>query len=226
MKCIAGTAASTFRGTIVFALLIIFIIALSLPAAAFASSGVKGEIKAAIDKLSKAYKNKDLRGVMAMYAKGSETLVIGSGQDEKAVGHEAIRKVYEKDFTLWKMNTAMDYKIYSLATSGKIAWLAADLSATYVTTEGVLDVAGRFTAVMKKTGKNWQFVQTHFSFPSDPPQAVVLDFIKIDTNKDGKLDVRELSVVIKGFTAENFRKLDTDNDSYLSDEEFRAIWGR
>lgn len=225
-KYTAGMVSSAFRGIVVCAFIILFIMALSLPAAASASSGVKGEVKAAMDKLSKAYKNKDLKGVMAMYAKGSGTLVIGSGKEETAAGHKAIKKVYEKDFELWKLNTVMDYKIHALASSGKVAWLAADLSATFITRDGVLDVAGRFTAVMKKTGKNWQFVQTHFSFPSDPPQVVVLDFIKLDTNKDGKLDVQELSVIIKGFTAEDFRKLDTDKDSFLSDEEFRAIWGR
>jgi len=226
MKYRGNTESSHVRGVISFLILILFLISLSFPAAVSASSGTKGEIKAAMDKLSKAYKNKDLKGVMAMYAKGSGTLVIGSGKEEKAVGYEAIKKVYEKDFTLWKMNTAMDYKIYALSSSGKVAWLAADMSATFITRDGVLDVAGRFTAVMRKTGKNWQFVQTHFSFPADPPMVIVMDFQKLDTNKDGKLDLQELSVVIKGFTAEDFKKLDLNNDGFLSDEEFRAIWGR
>ena len=226
MKYTGKTVTSHFRGVISFAILILFLISVSFPAAVSAASKTEGEIKAAMNKLSKAYKNKDLKGVMAMYAKGSGTIVIGSGKEENAVGHEAIKKLYEKDFTLWKMNTAMDYKIFSLSSSGKVAWLAADMSAAFITNDGVIDVAGRFTAVMKKTGKNWQFVQTHFSFPADPPQVIVLDFKQLDTNKDGQLDVKELTVIIKGFTAEDFKKLDTNGDDFLSDEEFRAIWGR
>jgi len=226
MKYRGNTETSPVRGIIAFSILILFLLSLSFPAAVFAASKTEGEIKAALGKLSGAYKNKDLKGVMAMYAKGAGTLTIGSGKEEKALGYEAVKKVYEKDFTLWIMNTAMDYKIHALSSAGKVAWLAADLSATYITRDGILDVAGRFTAVLKKTGKNWQFVQTHFSFPADPPQVIIIDFQKLDTNKDGKLELRELSVVIKGFTAQDFKKLDVNNDNYLSDEEFRAIWGR
>lgn len=226
MKYTDRTVNGHVRGVIVFAILILFLISLSFPAAASAAPGIKGEIKATMDKLNKAYKNKDIKGVMAMYAKGSGTIVIGSGKEEKAVGYEAVKKVYEKDFTLWKMNTAMDYNIYALSSSGRTAWLAADLSATFITQDGVIDVAGRFTAVLKKSGKKWQFAQTHFSFPANAPQVMVLDFQKLDTNKDGKLDLQELTVVIKGFTAEDFKKLDMNNDNFISDEEFRAIWGR
>jgi ketosteroid isomerase-like protein len=226
MKYTGKTVTSHFRGVISVAILILFLISLSFPAAVSAASKAEGEIKAAIDKLNKAYKNKDIKGVMAMFAKGPGTTVIGSGKEEIAVGYEAIKKVYEKDFTLWTMNTAINYKIYDLSSSGRAAWLAADMSATFITKDGVIDIAGRLTAVLKKTGKNWQFVQTHFSFPADPPQVIVLDFKQLDTNNDGKLDVKELSVIIKGFTAEDFKKLDMNNDGFLSDEEFRAIWGR
>jgi ketosteroid isomerase-like protein len=226
MKHTDKTVTSHIRGVISFVILILFLISVSFPAAVCASSKTEGEIKAAIDKLHKAYKNKDIKGVMAMYVKGPGTLVIGSEKEENAVGYEAVKKIYETDFTLWKMNTAMDYRIYALSSSGKIAWLAADLSATFVTKDGVIDIAGRFTAVLKKTGKNWQFAQTHFSLPANPPQVIVLDFKQLDTNKDGKLDFRELSIVIKGFTAEDFKKFDTNDDGFLSDEEFRAIWGR
>lgn len=226
MKYTGKTVTSHFRGVIAFAILILFLISLSVPAAVSASSRTGGEIKAAMDKLNKAYKNKDIKGVMAMYAKGPGTIVIGSGKEENAAGYEAIKKLYQKDFTLWKMNTFMDYKIFSLSSSGRVAWLAADMSATFITNEGVIDIAGRFTAVLKKSGKKWQFAQTHFSFPANPPQVMVLDFQKLDTNKDGKLELQELTVVIKGFTAEDFKKLDMNNDNFLSDEEFRAIWGR
>jgi ketosteroid isomerase-like protein len=226
MKYTDKTVTSHFRSVISFVILILFLISLSVPAAVSAASKTEGEIKAAMDKLNKAYKNKDIKGVMAMYAKGPGTIVIGSGKEENAVGHEAIKKLYEKDFTLWKMNTAMDYKIFSFSSSGKVAWLAADMSATFITNDGMIDITGRFTAVLKKSGKNWQFVQTHFSFPADPPQVMVLDFMQLDVNKDGKLDVKELTVVIKGFTAEDFKKLDVNNDDFLSDEEFRALWGR
>jgi ketosteroid isomerase-like protein len=225
MKHSSKATANDSKGTFLFIVLVLFVFSLSLTATASAAAKTEGEIKAAMDKMNKAYKAKDLKGVMAMFAKSPAVAVIGSGK-EKAVGYDAVRKIYEKDFTFWKMVTALDYKIFALSSSGKAAWLAADMSATYITGDGVVDVAGRFTAVLKKTGKNWQFVQTHFSFPADAPKVVVMNFKQIDTNQDGKVDFREINVVIKGLTAEDFKKLDTNNDNYLSDEEFKAIWGR
>lgn len=212
------------KGALSLAILALFVIALSLPSTAIAASKVKGQLGAAIEKLNGAYKNKDIKGVMAMYAKDPAVTAIGTVKDEKVVGPDAVKALYERDFNNFIDVKKMAYKIISFGSSGKIAWLAADMSATFVTKDGEMDIAGRLTAVLKKTGKKWQFVQTHFSFPVAAPQVIVMDFKQVDVNKDGKIDYKELSMVIKGLTAEDFRKYDKNNDGYLSDEEFQTIW--
>lgn len=226
MKHSKYAALSYSRSVLFFAILFPVLIFFVFSAPVSAASKTDDEIKAAIDKFTDSYKQKDIAGVMAMYVKSPSTLVIGSGKDEKFLGYAAIKAVYEKDFASWKEITAMNYKIISLSTTGRVAWLAADLSGTYIMKEGPVNVAGTFTAVLKKTGAKWQFAQTHFSLPSDIPMVIVMDFKQIDANQDGKIDYKELSVVIKGLTPEQFKQYDKNNDGYLNEEELRAIWGR
>ncbi len=224
MKHRSRRSDSYLKGVLSIAILTLFLIAVSLPATAVAASKIEGQLGAAIEKLNGAYKSKDIKGVMAMYAKDPAVTAIGTVKDEKVVGPAAVKALYERDFNNFITVKKMAYKIISCGSSGKAAWLAADMSATFVTKDGEMDIAGRLTAVLKKTGKKWQFVQTHFSFPVEVPKVIVMDFKQVDVNKDGKIDYKELSMVIKGLAVEDFRKYDKNSDGYLSDEEFQALW--
>ena len=214
------------KAAVACTIVVCFLLALSLPTLLSAASKTEADIRAVLGTVEKTYKNRDIEGVMAMYVNDPSTTHIGAGKEQKAVGYEAVRKAYERDFAFWKENTRLEHKLLSWSSAGKVMWFAIDLSATFITKDGVMDTAGRFTAVMKKKGKKWQFAQTHYSFPIDAAKVVVLEFKQVDTNQDGRLEYKELSVVIKGLTAEQFRKYDANKDGYLSDEEFRAIWGR
>jgi Ca2+-binding EF-hand superfamily protein len=75
-------------------------------------------------------------------------------------------------------------------------------------------------------------VQTHFSEAARP---ITITFEEIDVNKDGKIDYREMTIVIRGMTPEQFNALDRNKDGvitkdeyqgYMTDEEMQAVWAR
>ncbi|MFA5181571.1 MAG: nuclear transport factor 2 family protein [Syntrophales bacterium] len=202
--------------------------------AAKASPKVEGEIKAVLKKHSEFYKAKDLKGVMSLYAKGPDVISIGSEDGEEAIGSEQISAAYKKAFAVVADMKTISYSNLNISSSGNVAWVYIQIKASLIMSQGSkpVDVKGRFTAVLKKNGKQWQFVQAHFSEVAKP---VVITFEEIDVNKDGKIDYKEMSIVITGLTPEQFKALDKNKDGvitkgeyqgYMTDEEMKAVWAR
>ncbi|MCX5826551.1 MAG: nuclear transport factor 2 family protein [Deltaproteobacteria bacterium] len=210
--------------------------ALVMPAVteAKASPKVEGEIKAVLKKHGEFYKAKDLKGVMSLYAKGPDVISIGSEEGKDAIGYEQISAEYKKAFAAITELKIIDYSNLNISTFGNVAWVYIQLKASLIMAQGgkPVDIKGRFTAVLKKDGKQWQFVQTHFSEVAKP---VVITFEEIDVNKDGKIDYKEMTIVIKGMTPEQFNALDKNKDGvitkdeyqgYMTDEQMQAVWAR
>jgi ketosteroid isomerase-like protein len=210
--------------------------ALIVPAttAAKASPKLEGEIKTVLKKHSEFYKAKDLNGVMSLYAKGPDVISIGSEDGEEAIGSEQISAAYKKAFAAISDIKTVSYSNLNISASGNVAWVYLQIKASLIMSQGVkpVDVKGRLTAVLKKNGKQWQFVQAHFSEVAKP---VVITFEEIDVNKDGKIDYKEMTMVIQGMTPGQFNALDKNKDGvitkdeyqgYMTDEEMKAVWAR
>ena len=219
-----------------FLVMAMFVGALFMPAvaAAKASPKVEDEIKGVLKKHGEFYKAKDLKGVMSLYAKGPDVVSIGSEEGEEAIGYERIRAAYKEDFAAITELKNIGYSNLKISVSGDVAWVYAQLKAGLIMAQGSrsVDFTGRFTAVLKKNGKKWQFVQAHLSEVAKP---VVISFEEIDVNKDGKVDYKEMTMVIKGMTPEQFKTLDRNKDGvitkdeyqgYMTDEEMKAVWSR
>lgn len=211
-------------------------VALVMPAVAAAkvTPKVEGEIKAVLKKHGELYKAKDLKGIMSLYAKGPEVMSIGSEEGKVAIGYEQISAEYKKAFAAITDLKTISSSNFNMSVSGNIAWVYVQIKASLVLAQGgkPLDVKGHFTAVLKKDGKQWKFVQTHFSEVAKP---LVITFEEIDINKDGKIDYKEMTIVIQGMTQEQFNALDRNKDGvitkdeyqgYMTDEEMKAVWAR
>jgi ketosteroid isomerase-like protein len=209
-------------------------VALVMPAVAKATPKVEGEIKAVLKKHGELYKARDLKGIMNLYAKGPEVMSIGSEEGKVAIGQGQISAEYKKSFVAIAELKSISSSNFKMSVSGNVAWVYLQIKASLVLAQGgkPLDVKGHFTAVLKKDGKQWKFVQTHFSEVARP---LVITFEEIDVNKDGKIDYKEMTVVIPGMTPEQFKSLDRNKDGfitkdeyqgYMTDEQMQAVWAR
>jgi|GEM_PF-899660 len=219
-----------------FLVMAIVVASLVMPAitAAKTSPKVEGEIKAVLKKHGEFYKAKDLKGVMSLYAKGPDTISIGSEEGKVAIGYDQVSAEYQKAFAAVTELKSISSSNFNMSVSGNVAWVYVQIKAGLIMAQGgkPVDVKGLFTAVLKKDGKQWKFVQTHFSEVAKP---VVITFEEIDVNKDGKVDYKEMSIVIQGMTPEQFNALDRNKDGvikkdeyqgYMTDEEMKAVWAR
>ena len=198
------------------------------------SPKAEGEIKAVLKKHSEFYKTKDLKGIMSLYAKGPDVVSIGSEEGKDAIGYEQISAKYKKAFADITDIKLISYSNLSISVFGNVAWVYIQIKASLNMAQGgkPVDIKGRVTAVLKKDGKQWQFVQTHFSEATRP---ITITFEEIDINKDGKIDYKEMTIVIKGMTPEQFNALDKNKDGvitkdeyqgYMTDEQMQAVWAR
>lgn len=221
-----------------FLVMAMVVVSLVMPAGAAAKTSLKveGEIKAVLKKHGEFYKAKDLKGVMSLYAKSPDVISIGLVEGTDAIGYEQISAKYKKAFAEIDDLKSISYSNFDVSASGDVAWVYLQVKASLNMVQGgkPLDINGRFTAVLKKDNKvkQWKFVQTHFSEASKP---IVITFEEIDVNKDGKIDYKEMTMVIKGMTPEQFKALDKnkdgfvtkdEHDGYMTDEQMKAVWAR
>lgn len=155
----------------------------------------KMEITAVVNKLAETYKNKDIEGVMALYATGPDTIAIGADVEAgKLIGPQQIRAAYERDFSTLKEISSVEYKVISISSSANVAWLTADGFASVVENNETIKFCGRLTAVLKNINGKWLFVQTHWSFPLGAAPEYTTDV----SEQTGEKLVRQLWVDMKG----------------------------
>jgi ketosteroid isomerase-like protein len=147
--------------------LMVFPDSLSVPK----TSKTRKEIQTVMAKFTSSYRRKDIEGIMALYSNAPNTIALGTGKAGKCIGHEAIRRAYQKEFSEFKEIKAVGYENLSLFVSGEIAALAADTRVAAVRGHRTVTKSGRLTAILKRTDGNWFFLQTHFSPPSEQLNA-------------------------------------------------------
>ncbi len=198
--------------------------ALAAPQAAFAaSSRTADEAMLTFDRFIDLYIKKDLKGVMALH--DDSVTAIGTNLDEQFIGREAMSRAYARDFARIDRIKSIGWSVLSSGAQGSVAWVAADLRISCVIGGADRMVSGRLTAVLRKKGKNWLIVQTHYSLPADRivRMDALVTFGQIDVNGDGKISFEEIRIWIRDITPESFRNADRNGDGYLNREEYELL---
>lgn len=118
-----------------------------------------------LDKFAEYYSNRNLTGVLALFAQDPDLVMYGTGADEKRIGPAELREQVERD---WSQSDAISItrEWTSVSSAGPVAWVAADIAFNAKIGVEELSFPGRLTAVFENRGGTWLMVQSHFSFPS------------------------------------------------------------
>lgn len=165
---------SPFRRALTCFIFFLFVlISSSKDASGFMNYKYAPEIKAAVQKFSALYKRMDAKGIASIYLSDQDIVIVGAGKDQDNIGIEGAVPAYEKEFSFYKKINSLDFKINSMSSLGHICWISADVFGDVVLSNGSKSIiSGRFTAVLRKVGLKWLFIQTHFSIPADGPKRV------------------------------------------------------
>jgi len=123
----------------------------------------KAEVKATMLEYATAYKNRDIKGLLAVFS--PDICGFGSGPDEVVLGIDAFVRQVKRDMGQATVNGVVftDTQIFG---EGRIAWLMTKTAISF-TLPGQKEqtMQGRSTMVMRNTGSRWKIEQFHFAIP-------------------------------------------------------------
>jgi ketosteroid isomerase-like protein len=125
----------------------------------------EAEIMTTLNRFIKAYQDKDLAGILKLFAPDPDVVFYGNGEDEKSIGIVGIREQAEHD---WSQSSAVSLEIKwsSVSSAGAVAWLAADIE-IHAGVGGIeMRLPARLTALLEKRAGEWLFMQWHASVPT------------------------------------------------------------
>jgi ketosteroid isomerase-like protein len=112
------------------------------------------------------FRNRDVEGVVALYAAQENPICIGTGRDEVRAGGDQIRVQIARDFEQSR-DAQWREKWFSVSAEGSVAWLAAEGVWEIETASGAhLEAPTRLTMVLRQLGNVWRIVQSHTSLPA------------------------------------------------------------
>jgi ketosteroid isomerase-like protein len=223
MKTASNIRKNRLPLTLLSAFLFLAVALAAPPAAVAASSRTADEAMLTFDRFIDLYIKKDLKGVMALH--DDSVTAIGTNLDEQFIGREAMSRAYARDFARIDKIKSIGWSVLSSGAQGSVAWVAADLRISCIIGGADRNIGGRLTAVLRKKGKSWLIVQTHYSLPADRivRMDAMVTFGQIDVNSDGKISFEEIKIWIRDITPEAFRNADRNGDGYLNREEYELL---
>ena len=133
---------------------------------------VVDEIKEVLAQHDKALSEKNLDSLMQTFSSDPNTVVLGTGPEEKWVGQQEIRSAYTEIFKDYDPNTLQstcDWKTGGSDDDGMMAWLAAICSCKDSLQGKTREYKLNVSAALKKQDGKWRFAMLHMSNAFQPP---------------------------------------------------------
>lgn len=120
-------------------------------------------ITSVLEKLAAAYRDRDADRYLSCFAE--QSLVFGTGADEKCRGLSEIRAHLERD---WAQSTSASFVLREpcVVCSGRNAWVAADCDFAFQTSGGDGAATGRVSFFLEQVKGEWLIHHAHFSLPA------------------------------------------------------------
>jgi len=122
-------------------------------------------VKALLNRLARAYEERKIDDLMALFAPDPDVVLIGTGVDGRLVGTDEIRARAERD---WAQSEASSFEFgwTSVSTAGSAALVAADVAARAKIAGQEAVFPWRLTAALDKRAGKWLVCQFHLSAPA------------------------------------------------------------
>jgi ketosteroid isomerase-like protein len=130
-----------------------------------ADSKTHSEVVSVLKGMFEAYKKRDLQGMLACMASDPDVVVIGSGEDERAIGPAEFGKSASRDWAQSE-SASVAFKDAHASMAGSVAWFDADVAFQFTIAKEKTNLPGRLTGVLEKKSGKWLIMQLHFSLPA------------------------------------------------------------
>lgn len=146
--------------------------ATNTPSTRVDKKAVVDDVRALLADHDKALNEKNLDALMATFSSNPNTVVLGTGSEERWVGAQEIRGAYTEIFKDYDPNTVQatcDWKTGGADDAGTMAWMAAICACKDSFQGKVREYKLNVTATVEKEDGKWRFVSLHMSNAFQPP---------------------------------------------------------
>lgn len=130
-----------------------------------ADEKVQIAVKDLMGKYVKAYRDKDVAGMIKLFVEDEDLVVIGTGEDEWIRGSKQLRKGFKRD-----MDQADDIEVtfrdVTISNAGKVAWASCHMNFLANVEGEEVFLPGRLSAVFEEKNGEWLFCHAHYSLPA------------------------------------------------------------
>ncbi|MFM7083889.1 MAG: nuclear transport factor 2 family protein [Hyphomicrobium sp.] len=111
-----------------------------------------------------SWESRDIEALINHLSQTKQTVMFGSGVDEKLIGKEEIKKQILRD---WQQSDSASLVLLwnLLESSGSVSWISSDVGITALINDKTLKLNGRLTTVWENEDDAWRLVQWHLSTP-------------------------------------------------------------
>ncbi len=130
-----------------------------------ANAKTESAVLAIMNRFLETYQQRDIDGLMALFAPDDDQILFGTGIDEKRIGRDQIRYQAERD---WAQTEALAFNFnwHQISAAGAVAWVAAEGQGQGKVGGQEIEFPLRMTAVLEQRNDEWFLVQSHVSLPA------------------------------------------------------------
>lgn len=135
-----------------------------------ADATTTAEIMGVIHRYREAYARRDAAGVQAVCAPDADLVILGTGQDERAVGWQAAQAQFQRD---WNQADTVEWEWgwHSVSSAGPVAWVLCETQMHARMGSIRVDAPTRLSAVLELRGDRWLIMHLHLSIPASGQDA-------------------------------------------------------
>lgn len=128
------------------------------------------EVMDMLNRYAKAYADKNIDAMMALFLDDPDIVAIGTGTDEWIDGCDELREGFKRDFAQAD-NIQVKFEKITIQSECNVAWLSALMTMYAVISGKEALLSGRLSMVLENKDNKWLFTHLHFSLPANEQEV-------------------------------------------------------